>query len=88
MELMRAIGQPISEDFSLVTMPHTISFAIMYRARIDSFLELSKDRRPPKNLWDKPFRLNEFFDNIFKVGATSSDNYNEDFMEYNTEEVE
>jgi len=82
---MKLTGQPILEDCSITDLPNTISYAIMYRLRIDSFSELSKEKRPPRNLWDKPYRLSRFFDAMFKTA--SSDN-GEDFMEFNSEDIE
>lgn len=62
---MKSTGIPLG-DFPLEDIPHTISYALLYRMRINSFQELPKDKQPPRNLWDKPFRLSEFFDDIFK----------------------
>lgn len=66
-------------------MPHTVTTAITYRARIDSFYDLPEDKRPPRNLWDKPERLGEFFDEMFKSGKESS---NKTIVNIDTEEVE
>jgi hypothetical protein len=63
-ELSKATGRPII-DAEVVDFPHTISYAMLYRSRIDSFRELSKDKRPPRDLWDKPFKLEEYFDDLF-----------------------
>jgi hypothetical protein len=67
-------------------LPHTISLAITYRQRINSFYELPKDKRPPRDLWDKPFRLNDFFDEVFKTSGTG--NKVATYVEYNSEDVE
>lgn len=40
--------------------------------RIDSFNDLPKDKRPPRDLWDKPHRLSIFFDNVFKSDGDRS----------------
>jgi len=81
---MKLTGQPILEDCSLADLPNTVSYAIMYRLRIDSFSELPKEKKPPRNLWDKPYRLSKFFDAIFKTPSSSSG----DDYEFNSEEVE
>ena len=49
----------------MTDLPHTLTSAILYRERIDSFNELPKDKRPPRNLWDKPYALNKFLDTIW-----------------------
>lgn len=82
---MKITGQPLSEGFSPDNAPHTISYAIMYRARIDSFYELPKDKRPPKNLWDKPFKLSEYFDDIFKHTGSGDE---KDFVEFDDADIE
>jgi len=87
MELMSATGQSILEDFSPANAPHTISYALIYRARINSFFELPKDKRPPKNLWDKPHRLSIFFEEIFKAPSKDGSEGHE-FVEFNNEDVE
>jgi len=33
--------------------------------QIDSFMELPKDKRPPRNIWDDPDELEDWFDRIF-----------------------
>lgn len=69
----------------MIDLPHTISFAITYRARINSFYELPKDKQPPRNLWDKPYQLNEFLDKVFK----SKDKGNSTtYLDYDIEDVE
>lgn len=70
---------------SVVDLPHTISFAILYRKRLDSFNELPKDKRPPRNLWDKPHALNEFLDKIWD--KKESNNSNNSYI-YDTDELE
>lgn len=68
-----------------VDMPHTISYAITYRNRINSFNELPEDKRPPRDLWDKPYKLKDFLDEVFEVkGGNKSANY----VEYNEEDIE
>lgn len=66
MEMVQLSGLPLAEDvFSVEDLPHTLTSALQYRARIDSFNDLPEDKRPPRNLWDKPYRLKDFFDEVF-----------------------
>lgn len=80
-------GLPLIEGFKdTADLPHTVTSALTYRARIKSFGEIPKDKRPPRNLWDKPFRLNEYFNEVFNTpsgpGKTTK------YIEYNQEDVE
>jgi hypothetical protein len=85
---VNATGLPLFTDLDFVVdMPHTISYAITYRTRIDSFGELPKDKRPPRNLWDKPFRLREFLENIWEDDETKKNNKS-DWVELDLNEVE
>jgi hypothetical protein len=65
-------------------MPYPISYAIMQRTRIDSFAELPKEKRPPRDLWYKPHKLEEFFDEVFERKDTSQPK----FVEFDLEDVE
>lgn len=38
----------------------------MYRLRIESFNKLPKDKRPPRDLWDKSYKLDQFLEDIWK----------------------
>ena len=33
--------------------------------QIDSYMELPKEKRPPKDIWDKPNALDHWFDRVF-----------------------
>ena len=66
-------------------LPHTITYALMYRVKIDSFNELPKDKRPPRDLWNKAHKLDEFFDDVFDVKSSKN---KDKFIEYDPEEVE
>lgn len=57
----------------------------MYRARIDSFGQLPKDKRPPRDLWDKPYALEEFLEHIWDKNA---DKKGTQFYEFDEEDVE
>lgn len=85
MELLKITGIPLGGDFPLEDLPHTISYALIYRSRVDSFNELPKDKRPPRNLWDKPHRLSEYFDEVYKTNDTGA---GKSFIDYDPEELE
>lgn len=66
-------------------MPYPIAFAILYRARINSFDDLPKEKKPPRDLWNKPHKLEKFFDEIFERKGKGEETQ---FIEFNEEEVE
>jgi hypothetical protein len=82
---VQSTGLPIAEGLdSALDLPHTITYAITYREQINSFREnLPKEKQPPRNLWDKPHRLSEFLEDVFK-----SDSPKDKYIEYNEEDVE
>jgi hypothetical protein len=70
---------------SAISVPHTISYAVLYRRKINSFAELPEDKQPPRNLWDKPYKLSLFFDEVFeRKGESKPTNY----VDFNYEDVE
>lgn len=78
-------GLPLAEQInSALDLPHTLTYAITYRETINSFNELPRDKRPPRNLWDKPHKLSEFFDEVFESAGESETK----FVEYDDEDVE
>lgn len=81
-------GIPLAEGLeNTIDLPHSISYAILYRERIDSFNELPKDKRPRRHLWDKPFALSEYLDTIWeKDGPTQERNIN--YIDIMDEELE
>jgi len=84
--MSKALGIPLVEGLTTAdNMPHPISFAVMYRERIDSFRELPKDKRPPRNLWNKPYRLEQWFDEVFDRKDNTTKN---EFVEFDDSEVE
>lgn len=88
MEVSEATGIPLLEGWtSGIDLPHTITTAVTYRLRINSLMELSKDKRPPRDLWDKPFRLNEFLDEILNRG-NKGNNTKTQSVDFDPEEVE
>lgn len=83
--LYKVAGIPLAEGLeSAADLPHTLTQAIMYRAKLDSFRELPKDKQPPRNLWDKPFKLGEYLDEIWDTKKDKG----KDYMEIDYEEVE
>lgn len=74
---------PNAEDF-----PHHITYAIAYRLQLNSFNDLPKEKRPPRNLWDKPYALGEYLENIWDDDADASTKKSTNFYEYNLEDVE
>lgn len=69
-----------------ISVPHTISYAIAYRRKIDSFNELPKEKQPPRNLWDKPFKLSEFIDHVFDEDFNK--NGGKKFVEFDMDDIE
>jgi hypothetical protein len=87
MEVLKITGMSLATDFSPEDLPNTIAYALMYRSRINSFDELPKNKRPPRNLWDKPFRLSEFFDEMFHREDNDEDE-SKSYIDINSEDVE
>lgn len=84
--LYKVAGIPLAEGISSVQdLPHTLTQAIVYRARIDSFSELPKEKRPPRNLWDKPHALNDFLDHIWDKRSNEG---GKDYVDIDLEDVE
>jgi hypothetical protein len=82
-------GIPLAEDIvSAIDLPHTLTSAIAYRARLNSFYELPKDKQPPRDLWDKPYKLAEFLDTVWDDDKNDGKKKGKDFYEVNLEEVE
>jgi hypothetical protein len=80
-------GIPLVADIKeTLDLPHTLSFAIIYRARLNSFNELPKDKKPSRNLWDKPSRLEEFLDHIWDTDKKKEKGNN--YFDIDLEEVE
>jgi len=88
MELTKTLRLPLDEGLENSSdLPHTISLAVTYRSRINSFYELPEDKRPPRDLWDKPTALQEYFDDVFDTHKGSG-NRKEAYLEYDMEEVD
>lgn len=56
-----------------------------YRLRINELQRLGKDKRPPRNLWDKPYRLSQYLDEIFSIGKGPKET---DYIDLDYEDVE
>lgn len=86
MGLSKELAIPLIEGVKTADdMPYTISNAVLYRARINSFQELPKDKRPPRNLWDKTHKLDEFFEDVFDIKSNGRET---EFIEFDENEVE
>lgn len=87
MSVAKATGMPIIAGLTNADdLPHTISFAINYREKINQLQGLPKDKRPPKNLWDKPFKLEKFLDEAFSIKGEGKKQ--DKFVEFDLEDVE
>lgn len=85
LSLNKVAGIPIAEGInSAQDLPHTLTQAIMYRAKLDSLQELPKDKQPPRNLWDKPYALNKYLDTVWDT----KDKSGKDYVEIDLEDVE
>ena len=65
------------------TLPYTVSYLIRKRIQIDSWMELPKEKRPPKAIWDNAEELEEWFDRIY--GTDKQTEFN---IGWNENEVE
>jgi hypothetical protein len=84
--LYKYAGIPLAEGLeSALDIPYTISYAIIYRAKINSLNELPKDKRPPRDLWDKPHKLSEFLDHVWD---DKKEKGTKEYFEVNLEDVE
>ena len=87
LEISKTLGIPLVEGLSNASdLPHTVSLSVTYRTRINSFYELPEDKRPPRNLWDKPHRLSEFLDEVFKTNTQKNDV--KTYVDYDIDEIE
>ena len=87
--MQKTFGLPIAEDLPPASdFPHTLSLALMYRARINSYSELPKDKQPPRDLWSKPHKMDEFIENVYKPDSGDGQSKGKTYIEFNPEEVE
>jgi hypothetical protein len=61
------IGMTVSE------YPYTINYVVKRRMQLDSYLELPEEKRPPRQIWDYPSELDEWFDNAFSGGKKQTE---------------
>lgn len=40
---------------------------------VDGFLELPKDKQPPKDIWDNPKEIEEWFDRVYSHGEKQTE---------------
>lgn len=81
-------GIPLAEGIETVLdLPHTITSAIAYRMKLNSFHELPEDKQPPRGIWDKPYRLSLHFKTVWDTKKEGSDTSSE-FYEFDLEDVE
>jgi hypothetical protein len=88
MALHKVAGIPLAEGLeSAQDLPHTLTQAIMYRAKLDSLQELPEDKQPPRNLWDKPYALKEYLNTVWdsKEGEGGK---GKNYAEFDLEDVE
>jgi len=65
----KALQIPLDKKLTkLADVPYTISFVVRKRQQIDSFNELSKEKRPPDDIvWDGTSEeLEDWLDKVFK----------------------
>ena len=83
------VGIPLAEGLeSVKDLPHTLTQAIMYRAKLNALQELPEDKQPPRNLWDKPFALKEYLDTIWDTDTKNRNDRGKDYLDLNMEDVE
>jgi hypothetical protein len=87
MALYKVAGIPLAEGLeSVQDLPHTLTQAIMYRAKLDSLQELPEDKRPPRNLWDKPYALKDHLDTMWDTDKKGKGG--KDYLELDYKDVE
>ena len=66
--IVKDLKQPLHNslrNLSIYDYPYTVGYVIKRRMLIDSFLELPKEKQPPKSIIDKPSELEEWFDRVY-----------------------
>ena len=64
--IANTLKQPLHPSLQYTSeYPHTISFCCRKQMQIDSFMELPKEKRPPKNIWNDAEKLDNWFDRVF-----------------------
>jgi hypothetical protein len=65
-------------------IPYTLAYAIRTQEQIDSFYELPKEKRPPKNIWHNEYKINEWYEEVVFSDRDSS----KDYLEFDLSEVD
>ncbi len=63
--------QPIDSSLNSLSVneyPYSINFVIRRRMQIDGYLELPKEKQPPRSIYDRPNDLEEFFERVYSSG--------------------
>lgn len=82
--MSKETGLPLAEGLNAADdIPHTLSFAVLYRTQINSFHNLPKEKQPPRDLWTKPHRLKKFLDEVWE-----KKDKNQDVIEWDDEDIE
>ena len=63
-------------------LPYTVTYAIRKQEQIDSFMELDKKKRPPRNIWHNDYQINAWLEEIFEGNTPESE------MEFSASEVQ
>lgn len=64
--IARTLHQPVHNSLLHASVyPHTLSYCCRKQMQVDSYMELPKSKRPPKDMWDKPEELDRWFDQVF-----------------------
>jgi len=80
--IANALKQPIHPSLLYTAeYPHTISFCCRKQMQIDSFMELPKEKRPPKSIWNDSDKLENWFDRVFERGESAN-------LEFDISEIE
>jgi len=82
--IVKETQQPLDSSLiglGIMEYPYTINLIIKKRIQLDSFLELPKDKRPPKSIQDKPSELEEWFERVYDNNAQTDFTLPEGYIE-------
>lgn len=65
-----------------VNIPFNIAYAVRKQEQIDSFMEMTEKKRPPKNIWHNDYLLNAWLEEAFSDKDTGAS------MAFRLDEVE
>jgi hypothetical protein len=88
--VQKETGLPFAEGLdTVVDLPHTLTYAILYQSRLNSFNELPKDKRPPRYMWDRPYELSQYLEHVWDNDNNGDSKFKKtNIYEYNLEDVE